>query len=120
MNKIDEDSLRGMSLPPADKKVVNFYGTKGEPVHERERHFAKSVLTVYGHDQTSHHYYVRVGMGELIDPYGVNRTVSSTQLNSIFNYRKVSQKTFDSYIKYLETQNRIHFTTARRLLLSEN
>lgn len=120
MNKINEDDLSGLGLPDPDSTVTKLFGVSGKEVTEQDRVFAKSVTKSYGYDNSSVHYFVRVGHGELIDPYTVNSSLSKGQLNSVFAYRKVGEQTFSSFLKYLETKNRIHFTRARRLLLSEN
>jgi len=120
MSKINENELEGLDLPSPTSTEVRFLGSGGKDVTEQDRVFAKLVTTSYGYEDKSVQYFVRVGHGELIDPYTVNSSLSKGQLNSVFSYRKVGEQTFSSFLKYLETKNRIHFTRARRLLLTEN
>jgi hypothetical protein len=118
--KNTEKELKDLNLPPATEKEITYVGIGGKSVAEKDRHFTKCVVSNFGYEEVSHHYYVKVGSGELADPYGVDSSISLSQLNSRFTYRKVNEQTHDAYVKYLTTKNRIHFTTARRLLLSEN
>lgn len=114
----DEALFREMGIPdPIQTKAV-FYGKNGKECDEYSS-LAKIVEVKYSISELQYHYFVRVGRGELIDPYEANSNLSRKHVSEMFTYRKVSERIFNSFLKYLETKNRIHFTTARRLLLSE-
>lgn len=116
MNRTNENDVKGLNLPDPVSTEVKFFGPSGKNVTEEDRVFAKLVSTSSGSVQ----YFLRVGRGELVDPYGADASISRGQLNSVFSFRKVGEKTFSFFLKYLETKNRINFTNARRLLLTES
>jgi len=56
-------------------------------------------------------YYLKTIRGNIYDPQGID----SRKANAInTKFSKVSEKTFDHYIKYLKTKQRNHFTWADR------
>lgn len=56
-------------------------------------------------------YHVKTIRGNIYDPQGID----SRKVNSINSkFSKVSEETFDHYIKYLKTKQRNHFTWADR------
>lgn len=114
-----EDELKSLNIPNPASCEVTFFGMGGKEVSEDERVYAKLVVNSYNYDDRSVQYFLKVGRGEIIDPYGVDSSVSKKRLQSDFTFRKVGKKTFDSFVEYLKNKNRIHFTTSRRLLLTE-
>jgi hypothetical protein len=112
MNKDVED----LNLPPQTTKSVTFYSRNGTPCEEKQA-LAKSVISTYDYGDVSKHFYIRYGRGELLDPFGVDSGTSVAKLSTMYKFKKVSEKAFSNYLKYLETKNRIHFTSARRLIM---
>jgi hypothetical protein len=117
-NPDDEVLFKEMGIPDPIQTKVTFFGKAAKECEEYSS-LAKKVEVKYSVTDLQYHYFVRVGRGELIDPYEANSTLSRKHVSEMFSYRKVSERVFNSFLKYLETKNRIHFTTARRLLLSE-
>ena len=110
------EDLNGLNLPPSQQKTICCIGKNGNEVDESEA-LAKSVTCNYGYEDVSVQFFVRVGRGELIDPYQIDYGLTKGKLSSMYKYNKVSERAFNTYIKYLNTKNRIHFTTARRLIM---
>jgi hypothetical protein len=112
----NEKDLEDLKLPPPETKVITFFGKNGREV-QNENAYAKSVISYYGYNDSSCHYFIMTGRGELIDPYVVDYGISRNKISTMYKYKKVSEKAFESYLRYLKTKNRIHFTTARRLVM---
>jgi len=117
-NPENEILFREMGIPDPIQTKATFFGKGGKECDEYSS-LAKIVEVKYSVSDLQYHYFVRVGRGELIDPYEANSNLSRKHISEMFGYRKVTERIFNSFMKYLETKNRIHFTTARRLLLSE-
>jgi len=113
---MSNDDLSYLNLPNARSATVSFFGKGGESVDEKMA-LAKVVDCAFDHENVSTQHFVMFGRGEIIDPYQADFGYTQGKLNKMYKYRKVSRKCFDAYIKYLETKNRIYFTTARRLLM---
>lgn len=113
-----EALFREMGIPDPIQTKVTFIGKGGKECDEYSS-LAKKIEVKYSVSDLQYHYFVRVGRGELIDPYEANSNLSRKHISEMFTYRRVSERIFTAFFKYLETKNRIHFTTARRLLLSE-
>ena len=110
------EDISHLNLPDVGSVSVSFLGEGGVLVDEKQA-LIKIANCVYDHENTSTVYYVMYGRGEIVDPYQVDFGYNKKRLATMYKYRKVSSKCFNSYLKYLETKNRIHFTTARRLLM---
>jgi len=117
-NRKIEEEIKKMNIPDPTKTLVEFIGKDGEECDEYSS-LAKRVTTTYGFDDVRYQYFVRVGRGELVDPYGIDINLSRKRVSEMFKFKKVGAKAYDSFVKYLTTKNKIHFTTARRLLVSE-
>jgi hypothetical protein len=113
-----QDEFSKMGIPDPTTTRVQFIDKDGEESDEYSS-VAKSVQINYGFDNIRMQYYVRVGRGELIDPFGIDSNLNRKKIQDQYKFKKVGEKAFNSFIKYLTTKNRIHFTTARRLLVSE-
>ena len=109
-----ENEFVRMGIPDPDEVITKFIGKDGLECEEYSS-FAKKSLTTSGTSQ----YFVRVGRGELIDPYGIDDNLSRKRISDVFKFKKVNKKAFDAFVKYLNSKDKIHFTTARRILLSE-
>jgi len=116
MSSQDNEDFKNLNLPDPQVSIIDYIGVNGLP-SEKDYAFAKIVTTNLDYDNVSTQYFVLVGRGEVLDPYSVDSGYSKKKLSSMYKYRRVSKQCFDSYIKYLETKNRIHFTTARRSLM---
>lgn len=110
------DKLDNLNLPPMQNKVIRYIGKEGKDVSENTA-LAKTVTCNYGYEDLSVQFFVRVGRGELIDPYQVDYGITKGKLSSMYKYKKVSEKAFNTYVKFLQTKNRIYFTNARRLIM---
>jgi hypothetical protein len=113
---MDNEDLNHLNLPDATQTVVDFVDKAGNNCDEKVA-LAKTVTSNYGYDNVSVQYFIRYGRAELIDPHGVDSQVSTSRLSSLYKFKKVSEKAYKAYIKYLKSKNRIHFTTARRLIM---
>ena len=113
-----QDEFSKMGIPDPTTTKVKFIGKNGEESDEYSS-VAKTVQINYGFDDIRMQYYVRVGRGEIIDPFGIDRNLNRKTIQDQYKFKKVGEKAFNSFMKYLTTKNRIHFTTARRLLVSE-
>jgi hypothetical protein len=111
-----KNELENFNLPPVSEKTICYIGAKGNETSESEA-LAKKVTCNYNYSDISVQYFVRVGRGELIDPYQIDYGITKNKLSSMYKYKKVSEKAYNTYVKYLTNKNRIHFTTARRLIM---
>jgi len=110
------EDLSELDLPSGGDIVINFFGEGGVSTDSKKA-IAKSVECSYDHETVNTNYYIMVGRGEALDPYQADFGYTKQKLSGMYKYRKVSKKCFTSYMKYLQTKNRTHFTTARRLLM---
>ena len=113
---MNDKELDHLNLPAATQTVVDFVDRTGNQCDEKIA-LAKTVTSNYGYESVSTQYFIRYGRAELIDPHGVDSGVSTAKLSSLYKFKKVSEKAYIAYIKYLKSKNRIHFTTARRLIM---
>lgn len=116
MARHENEDVSDLDLPKGYETVVEFFGEKGDQV-KPDISLAKSVSTSLDHESHSMHYFIRVGRGEIIDPYGADFGYTKSKLSTMYKFKKVSKKAFDSYQNYLQTKNRLHFTKARRLVM---
>lgn len=86
------------------------YNKVGKEATGKEKVFAEelngSVKTLY---------YVITHNNMIYDPLGPD---SNRESNLSTRLTKTSKKTFDSYVKYLQTKNRIHITQAQRSFIN--
>jgi hypothetical protein len=113
---MNNKELNHLNLPPATQTNIYFVDKTGKECEEKFA-LAKTVTSNYGYDNVSKQFFIRYGRAELIDPYGVDSGVSIAKLSSLYKFKKVSEKAYSAYLKYLKSKNRIHFTTARRLIM---
>jgi hypothetical protein len=111
-----KENVEGLNLPEPDRKVTFFFGKNGNNVEEKYA-LAKNVIHYHDQDRKSTQFFIRYGRGEIIDPYEVDFGVGKSKMAYMYEYKKVSEKAFASYVRYLQTKNRIHFTNARRLIM---
>lgn len=110
------ENIEGLNLPPVENKAIRYIGKGGMDAKE-EAALAKTVTCNYGYEAVSVQFFVKVGRGELIDPYQIDYGITKGKLTSMYKYKKVSEKAFNAYVKFLQSKNRIHFTNARRLIM---
>jgi len=86
------------------------YNRKGIVAEDGDKIFAQ---TVDGSVKTI--YYVLTYNNLVYDPLGSD---SNRENKLITQLKPTSKKTFDSYIKYLQSHNRIHITMAQRSFIN--
>tara|TARA_R100000664_G_scaffold12302_1_gene19775 strand:+ start:836 stop:1189 length:354 start_codon:yes stop_codon:yes gene_type:complete len=115
MGRGEREDISGLNLPDPEKPDIIFLGLKGEQTEEKKA-LAKCVTVNNGYDNTSVQCFIRMGRGEIIDPYEIDFGYTNKKLASL-KFKKVSKKAFDNYTKYLKCKNRLYFTKARRLAM---
>lgn len=115
MARGENADISGLNLPDPQKFEILFVGIKGEETEENKA-LAKSVTSNQGYEDVSVQWFIRMGRGEIIDPYGIDSGYNQKRLAGL-KFKKVSEKAFDNYIKYLKCKNRLYFTKARRLAM---
>ena len=116
MARHENEDVSDLKLPKGYETVVEFFGEKCKQV-KADISLAKSVATSLNYENHSIQYFIRVGRGEILDPYGVDSGYTKSKLSTMYKFKKVSKEAFKSYQNYLKTKNRIHFTKARRLVM---
>jgi hypothetical protein len=86
------------------------YNRKGIVAEDGDKIFAQ---TVDGSVKTI--YYVLTYNNLVYDPLGSDSNRESKLTTQL---KPTSKKTFDSYIKYLQSRNRIHITMAQRSFIN--
>lgn len=110
MARWENEDVSNLDLPDGVKMIIEYYGKNGAGLESPKLAFAKKVTTE-SQDTASVRHYVRFGRGELVDPHSVDNNLK-TQLTT---FKKVNEKSFNQYMRYLETKNRLYFTRSRRL-----
>jgi|TARA_R110000851_G_scaffold31375_2_gene84915 hypothetical protein len=112
MARGENEDVTGLNLPDPLKVSVVFYDKAGKETEESQA-VAKEVSTLLNHEDFSVQQFILYGRGEILDPHGID-----TRCNRrLYQYKKVAQDAFDSYIKYLKSKNVTYFTRARRLIM---
>mgnify|MGYP003114650715 CR=1 FL=1 len=115
MARGEDADLTGLNIPEPEKLETVFLGLRGKD-SEEEMSFAKCVKSYRSGDDVSSQWFIRMGRGEIIDPYEIDYGLSKKKLSAL-KFKKVSKEAFDNYKKYLECKNRLYFTRARRLVM---
>jgi hypothetical protein len=115
MARHENEDVSELNLPEQNVRI-RFLTVKGKKADESNA-LAKTVETLNGEDLFSKQFFIKYGRGEIIDPYSIDFGYSRRRLASMYKYKKVSEKTFTQYKKYLDTKNRLYFTKARRLIM---
>ena len=98
-------------LTPDDTTYI-FYDKDGNTIEEEVESSCAYIATVKGKEGR----YIKAIRGHLFDPFGMD----SNKINSIYTkFCKVSDDTFDHYIKYLKTRQNNSFTWAERSFLND-
>ena len=109
MARWENEDVSHLNLPDPDFETFTFYGLHGLVVHDNNKALAMNVET-----SKSNKYYIKFTRGELVDPYTVDNNFRS---NKNLTFKKVSEKSFSEYLRYLKTKNRLYFTKSRRLAM---
>jgi hypothetical protein len=117
MPRYDKEDVSDLNLPDETTVKTTFFTHGGQEKQNSENCFAKEVVIHSDYNNISEKYYVLVGRGELLDPYQVDSSYNKSKINNMYKFKKVSEKTFKSYLKYLQTKNRLYFTMARRMIM---
>ena len=113
MARWENEDISDLNIPDAPSVEEIFIDTNGKESSE-EKGVAKSVKSSDGSSQ----YYIKYGRSELLDPHQADSSYASTRRHAhMYKFKKVSEKTFEVYKKYLTSKNRIYFTRARRFLM---
>jgi hypothetical protein len=115
MARHENEDVSELNLPEQNTRVC-FFTVKGKRANESNA-LAKTVETLNGDNFFCKQFFIKYGRGEIIDPYSIDSGYSQRKLSGMYKYKKVSEKTFTQYEKYLDTKNRLYFTKARRLIM---
>lgn len=110
MARWENEDVSHLNLPEPEIEEFKFYGLQGLVVHDDNKALAMTVEST----NSSTKYYIKFTRGELVDPYTVD---SNFKVNKNIKYKKVSEKSFTEYLRYLKTKNRLYFTKSRRLAM---
>ena len=87
-----------------------FYNDKGKECVDNEHCFAKEIEKVSDQINTIS-YYILCKMNVIIDPWGED--YSRRKIREM-SFKKVTEESFHSYLKYLKTREQRFLTIARR------
>ena len=109
MARWENEDISKLNLP--DPQVVSkiFIDKNANETTNEDSAFAKVTEC----DGKKNHY-IKYNRGAIVDPHHVDFN-SRNNSNSIF--RKVSDKAFSNYCKFLESKNVLYFTMARRMVM---
>ena len=104
MARWENEDVAGMNIPDPEKIETKFIDLNGKDASQN-RAVAKKVESSSG----STTFYIKYGRNELLDPHNADSSYASSRRQShMYKFKKVSQKTFESYTKYLESKNRLY------------
>jgi hypothetical protein len=112
MGRGENEDVSGLDLPDPLKVDIVFYDDRGVEADEQKA-VAKTVSTILGYEHPSTQRFILYGRGEILDPHGTDFRGN----RNLYKYKKVSEDTFENYIKYLKSKNTLYFTRARRLVM---
>lgn len=110
MARWENEDVSGLNLPDP-VNIASVYLDKNGKETDTEQ-FAVAKVTTADDKKT---YYIRYGRGEIIDPHHID--INFQRNDSYYKFKKVDQKAFDTYIKFLMTKNRLYFTMTRRIVM---
>lgn len=110
MGRWENEDVSGLNVPGDAKVVIELYDKSGWVCENAKTAFAKKTTTE-AEERTSVRYYIRFSRGELVDPHSVDSSLKT----DLSDFKKVGEKSFNQYMRYLETKNRLYFTKSRRL-----
>jgi signal peptidase I len=98
-------------VKPSETSMVD---RTGQDIQDEKKAFAKSVVIDLG-DTNQIKYFVRTHNNVPYDPngpYSHRETYLRTEL------KNVSKETFESYVTYLKTRNKLYMTKAQRSFIN--
>ena len=113
MSRWENVDVSSLELPDLPERDEVFLDADGNP-SEASLAFAKKVATT-SEDKVENRFYIRFGRGTIVNPNLMDKRIN----DKVYQFRKVANKTFDLYRKYLLTKNLLFFTYARRALMDE-
>ena len=110
----NENEKIDIDIPDPAEYTTVFFTERGiSQSEETNKSFAK-IRTNTDTDYRVH--YVKYGYGDIFDPWGMH----ANKLNShSISFRKVGKRTFQHYLKYLETRRSVFLLKAKRQLVNE-
>lgn len=92
--------------------LESLYDDRGNLISDNNpKSFAKMLIVDLGNNETQKQFFVRTYNNIPLDPIGPD---SRRDIWRRTELKKVNQATFDSYLSYLQTRNRLHMTKAQR------
>lgn len=105
------DAFSSESLK-SNSSLESLYDNRGNLLSNTEdKVFAKMLIIDLGNSDTQKQFFVRTYNNTPLDPLGPE---SRRDIWRRTELKKVSQATFDAYLSYLQTRNRLHMTKAQR------
>ena len=113
MARWENEDISGLNLPDSVVVRVTFLDFNGDE-SEQASAVAKTVASSNGSTQ----YFIKYGRNELLDPHQTDSSYANSRRQThMYKFKKVSENTFEAYVQYLQSKNRLHFTRARRFLM---
>jgi len=109
MARWENEDISNLNLPDPRTVFKIFLDKNGSETADEDSAFAKTTEC-----NGKKNYYIKYNRGEIVDPHHVDFN-SRNNSNSMF--RKVNDKTFSNYCKFLESKNVLYFTMARRMVM---
>jgi len=108
--KINENELKDIGIPDPVSIETEYLDKNGEHLNSKENAYAFSS-NAGGHRT----YFIKYNRGELADPHNIH--ISSGLSKILSTYKKVTEDTYNNYVKFLKTRNALYYTRARRNLM---
>lgn len=106
INTFSDENLK------SKKAIESIYDERGNLVTNlQQKSFAKMLMIDLGNNEIQKQFFVRTYNNTPLDPIGPE---SRRDIWRRTELKKVNQATFDSYLSYLQTRNRLHMTKAQR------
>lgn len=112
MARWENEDVSDLNLPDPINLVRVFFDKNAKEITNEDMAFAKKTTS---DDKES--YYIKYMRGDIIDPHHIDSGLRNTTYPKTF--KKVNKQAFDSYIKFLQTKNRLYFTMARRIIMEQ-
>ena len=110
MARWENEDVSNLNLPDKEETEIEYYDKYGNTAQEKVA-VVKVTHTKQGDKTIGKRYYVKFFRGELVDPHSIDYNKKT----KMFTFKKVSEKTYNQYMKYLKTKNTLYFTRSRRL-----
>lgn len=110
MARWENEDVSGLNLPDPINISTKYIDKNGKEINTEQFAVAKIVTA-----DDKNTYYIRYGRGEIVDPHHTD--VNFNRNESYFKLKKVDEKAFHTYVKFLTTKNRLYFTMARRIVM---